>query len=554
MAYPAPTELIKPITYGGFGKADGLPYGGLEDLSFSARCPPVVTPDTIIIAVCGPNDFEGNAAPDKDGWFFSDFYLFHHLMRSTSKQQYWLTCVRPHDLVKKYKEYAHGNPKSDQRRIVLDQSMMVELGDILVFQPNDLLERFLSYLANMTKQTKNTLQPILVLMFGHGVEDVYSVLIGGRGAHETCPTVTRSKFKEALLRYNPNPNVTLLTTSCYGGAWVETDFFNITGMAGVNRQEEVLSWSASASLQRCCGSRYATGVAQALIKMEIQELDLLTDDGQEVLSSPTYAALVRKIHDTLTKEVDVREDNYISFSAKDDLWDSEWRMRSGFPLTDYKAKWESLQAVPNSDTTETTQVGSIRLSDTVSLNTPQAEYRLKRLANEYLLSYPGPDEAAKNHHVHNNSKRLLKGGQLSKYDLETLAGALRYRMNSIMARATEYKDRLGIAFKDCRNTDVSGYFTTIAKDGPKHERWNDIYHMAVPRRLFEIPLAHEGLPYDKGNKYLVMVLTESDWSREKVEAALNELVKLKGKQILLLSIILVFMDYAKAVLTLGQVN
>ena len=245
MGYPAPTELIKPINYGGFGKANGLPYGGLEDLSFSARCPPVVTPDTVIIAVCGPNDFEGNAAPDKDGWFFSDFYLFHHLMRSTSKQQYWLTCVHPHDLVKKYKEYAHGNPKSDQRRIVLDQSMMVELGDILVFQPDDLLERFLSYLANMTKQTKNTLQPILVLMFGHGVEDVYSVLIGGRGAHETCPTVTRSKFKEALLRYNANPNVTLLTTSCYGGGWVETDFFNVTGMAGVNRQEEVLSWSAS---------------------------------------------------------------------------------------------------------------------------------------------------------------------------------------------------------------------------------------------------------------------------------------------------------------------
>ena len=62
-------------------------------------------------------------------------------MQNTAKGQYWLTCVHSYNLIKEYKEYAHGDPMSDDRRIVLDQTMMEELKDVLVFQPNDLLER-----------------------------------------------------------------------------------------------------------------------------------------------------------------------------------------------------------------------------------------------------------------------------------------------------------------------------------------------------------------------------------------------------------------------------
>ena len=139
-----------------------------------------------------------------------------------------------------------------------------------------------------------------------------------------------------------------------------------------------------------------------------------------------------------------------------------WRLRSGFPLTSYKAEWESLQAIPKNDTTETSQSGSVKLSDTVFFASPQTEYRLKRLTNEYLFSYSDPDKAAKNHHVH-NSKRLLKNRQLSKYNFETLAGILLYRINSIIARATEYKYRSNIAFENCKNIDISSYITAVLR-------------------------------------------------------------------------------------------
>ena len=119
--------------------------GGLLNLTFSSRCPPDIQPNTRIIALCGITDFIGHvpvspsssesdtptstsrpaektgmasimtkgrdllspskrkerklrkkakrsskapvglASPEKDGWFFSDFYLFHHLFRGLGK-------------------------------------------------------------------------------------------------------------------------------------------------------------------------------------------------------------------------------------------------------------------------------------------------------------------------------------------------------------------------------------------------------------------------------------------------------------------------------------
>lgn len=96
--------------------------------------------------------------------------------------------------------------------------------------------------------------------------------------------------------------------------------------------------------------------------MEVQGLNLLSDEGEEVVQSPTFAALVATIHETLTKKVDVREKNEISFSAKDDVWDMEWRARTGFPLTTYLEKWESLRRIEGSGTSGSSQSGSVRLS------------------------------------------------------------------------------------------------------------------------------------------------------------------------------------------------
>jgi hypothetical protein len=70
---------ITPATFGGYGRQAG-PYGGLQGVEFTARCPPDVQRNTRIIAVCGIS--EATASPKDDGWFLSDFFLFHHLLGS----------------------------------------------------------------------------------------------------------------------------------------------------------------------------------------------------------------------------------------------------------------------------------------------------------------------------------------------------------------------------------------------------------------------------------------------------------------------------------------
>ncbi|MCJ1401666.1 hypothetical protein MMC11_004883 [Xylographa trunciseda] len=521
--------MIKPAEYGGFGQLKKEPLGGLKECAYPSLCPPAVTTNTIIIAVCGPNDFMGNASPEKDGWFFSDFFLFHHLLKGTASKQIWMTCVKPEALVKKYKEYVHGNPKSI-RKVVLDATMVAETQDIDVHQGNDLLERFLATVASVSKEVRGTQQPILVLIFGHGRMNTFAITIGGSGEHSGCPVLTIEKFKDAILRHNPDPNIALLTTSCFGGGWVQSPYLNTTAMSGVNHRQELLSWPMTESLSRCCGSRFASGIAWALIKQEIKGIRQATDEGEELRQSPTFASLVATIHQTLKEEIDPRESYNISFSAKDDLWGTDYRVRTGLPLASFQQRYNTLQDVPEGQHGSGSKSATVRFAESVNISTPAAEYRLKRMALEYLRSKPGPDEAAKNHFVHHNCRHLLNGKTLPAQELEYLSAALIYRLKTIIARATEYKDRLGLDYPDCHECDVWEYASRISKDPETEARNSEIAYMIRDRELFDEPSNEESHDFGKGCSYLAIVLTESKWSTSQIEVALNGLIKFEEQQ------------------------
>ena len=116
---------------------------------------------------------------------------------------------------------------------------------------------------------------------------------------------------------------------------------------------------------------------------------------------------------------------------------------------------------------------------------------------------------------------------MSGEDLERLAGALHYRLTKITARATEFKDRLNIPFPDCHDCDIDSHLAKIGKDYAKDNVHTDISEMLANCRLFDPPAAHEGMPYYKDEGYLAIVLTESGWSRKRIEDALNELSRFK---------------------------
>ena len=535
MAFPLPSEQVEPAALGGFGKIADLPSGGLQNMRFDSRCPPIVVPATIVIAVCGPNDYADNASPDKDGWFFSDFYLFHHLLQGTAQQQYWLTCVDPATLVKKYRQFVHGDPRGE-RRIVLEESMLQQVKDVLVFSPNDLLERFYSYVADACKQTKNTQRPILLLLFGHGQKETHAITVGGTGAYPNCPRITKEIFRQAILRNNSNANISLFTTSCYGGGWSKEVTLNITTMTASSDRKSSLSWPQSESYGRCCGSRYATGVARALIRTELEGFSFVSDEGDALHNSPSFAALISTVHSMLKEEVDpLIVSRGISFSAKDDGWDDEWRLRSGFPLTTHAEKWNALGEVEQGDYQQSgsSHRASVDLLQSLTMSASQATHFASCKAWNYYRCSPGPDYMSGNHAVHSSCNKILNGNELSKDELVRLLGALTYRME-IMNQATEYKEHLGLTFEDCQDVDVSALSDQMEMmDNNKVHLYEQVIKMVRTCELFDEPGDGEGMPYDKGEEYLAFAIIGSGWSLGKVRAALNTLARdrsLRGKE------------------------
>jgi hypothetical protein len=76
---------VKPAAFGGYGRQKG-PYGSLENLEFVSKCPPDIQRNTRIVAVCGIP--ASRAAPQDDGWFYSEFFLFYQMLKSRSKYKY----------------------------------------------------------------------------------------------------------------------------------------------------------------------------------------------------------------------------------------------------------------------------------------------------------------------------------------------------------------------------------------------------------------------------------------------------------------------------------
>lgn len=143
-----------------------------------------------------------------------------------------------------------------------------------------------------------------------------------------------------------------------------------------------------------------------------------------------------------------------------------------------------------------------------------------------MQSYPGDDSAAKNHTVHSSCNRLLRGEQIPDDCLEKLAGALRYRLKTIMGRATEYKDRLGFQFPDCADCDLDYCRKEILKNKEKDAKYHKIWEIVVSCELFDEPGTGEGMFYIKGISHLVVIFTKSGWDPQRFEDELNQLVKL----------------------------
>lgn len=617
---------VEPAKFGADGRSvqggrDDESKGRLRNITFSSRCPPDIQPNTRIIALCGITDYTGDlttpptsdtdttlpakksgtllskgkqlfkspskrkeqkgkgkaenstaqkagsASPVQDGWFLSDFYLFHHLFRglgehitrkyslhmltlSTGAIQLWITSESPSTLVDRYGEYRHGDPEGE-RRVVLNRALLPDIenaGNMRVFTRTDLLEDFMRTFKAECNMAAALNHPVLLMIFGHRDPKTYGVSIGGAGDPLDAPRL-RTKHIVACLRGVTVP-LTMLMTSCFSGGWVLQPDLNISALTAGISTEESYSWLSTLG-GRHCGSVYATAVRRAFMKLEDERATQIhpcpSDEDIEDRLSAIYAELTNTIHSILLYDLDRHgEDPRIQFTAQDDDWEMEWRKRSGIPLARFEKQWTKLPVVsaPKSDRSpKSGRTGGLGLGprsqsegeDNVAagpygmhqkLNADQSKQAIKSMAHGYLNSFPGADNMSSNILLHGDARRILQGTELNAWHLGRLQAGLRYRVAS-MKLATEYKDIAGLDFIDCEAFDRQSWQETLASEiedrrAPSY-KYDKFINLFDDADLFDPPVGQEGYTYCKPWDYLGVASLESGLDLAGVRNALAKM-------------------------------
>ncbi|KAJ5298814.1 uncharacterized protein N7443_006934 [Penicillium atrosanguineum] len=130
---------------------------------FLTHCPLDLPPRHRVLALLGTTDIEDVASPSEDGWFISDFYLFHYLLSPTFPRH-------PETLVAEYHEYLHGDSNEDRRAVLDSQRLpgILKAGNLRVVPRDFLLERYLNTLQEQAAEAARLREHLVLLIFGHG--------------------------------------------------------------------------------------------------------------------------------------------------------------------------------------------------------------------------------------------------------------------------------------------------------------------------------------------------------------------------------------------------
>ncbi|KAL8754590.1 MAG: hypothetical protein Q9184_005069 [Pyrenodesmia sp. 2 TL-2023] len=624
------TQQIQPSGLGGQGRQmdqanfyDDPTFGGLRDITFSSCCPPEVQPNTRIIAICGVTDYigtettesssedeeeeadpkgkktlrkivskgkdmfstsrrqarknikekekakttqQGEGAPKNDGWFFSDFYLFHHIFKGVGANQLWLTSEPPHKLVDKYTEYQHGEPAD--RRVVLEARMLPEIqavNNIRVFPRGDLLQDFLRTFEGECKIAARYNQPVLLLIFGHGDKDTHGIAIGGNSSGVRAPRLQIDQI-ERILR-GLQVSVTLLMTSCYSGGWVYQPELNVSAATATGPTNESLAWPMTLG-GRAHGSFWSTAVLNAFIKFEDERLTQLhpkpTDaiKLEDVKESSTFVKLAEVIRQTLITEVDASDrEHQVRFASQDDAWGMEWRQRSGIPLATFRQRWQELRQITSQPSASSdSKTGGFKSDKPGSavedefqgeygckkgISRRQARSVVRQLCLTYLESFPGASNRSSNVSIHSHARDLIQGEQKSDWQIEELQLTLSHRME-MMKWASRYKSMMGLDFLDCHLFDFDEWQRSCVRAGKekgkqesdkKFNLFDYCQRIVDKAKLFPDAPLIEGhglllsLSYTKSSDYLAVALVESGLGRDAISTAVARLIPLTEAKI-----------------------
>ncbi|KAJ4287310.1 hypothetical protein N0V90_012708 [Kalmusia sp. IMI 367209] len=394
-----------------------------------------------VVAVCGIPRWKGS--PEDDGWFFSDFFAFKHILSGLGVSQTWIATVSAKQLVQEYGEYLHGNPYRD-RKVVLNKEMVSQgfASDIMVVPEEGLYDRYLKQLELEASEAKERHQSLLILIFAHGSE------FGEGGGfwlgEEGSKLVERSKFRSIIHEGLPT---TVISTACFSGEWAVDQKMEASAFTAAGPDEESSSWNGSPSIGRYCGSIYASSLLAAWRK-EVNSAQNIKQD----ISSPTdkkdteatFYSFTGAVWDSLYSLDKFASVHDIRFSAQNDDWSSGWSKRLGFPAlaVNFEQKWDSLitvKANPSFAGSSLNREVSPPVEDQGSFATGRLDVKFGSIQSArnhvgaigkiYLRNFPGPDNVASNTTLHGRLRRVLNNKEQLDFDfLETVYRPLLFRL------------------------------------------------------------------------------------------------------------------------------
>jgi hypothetical protein len=530
-----PDSLEVPAEHQGYSQAGALetrPFA-TKTLAVQSRCR--------VVAVLGPNDYHcpgdavGNAAPDNDGWFVSDFYLLHYLLRPASESQTWLSCMSPEYLVKKYQCYAQGNPKTSERRIVLDHDILPQT-NITIVEPENLLERFLWAVKSESAEAARRDQTVVLIILGHGEPFTFRIALGGKG-DQAITKHNQNRLDQSMISrsLHKSARATLVTTSCYSGGWTLSPLFNVNTLTAIDAFNESLSFSG-ATMGRLCGSPFVSAIVQALIRVTILDLGIESESNELQQLAWTFNALTHSVYQAYrTREGAPNTDPpqpMPTFAAGHDAWEQDFE-KSGLSRIDYLGRWDMLRKVPAAEELGASVTGAIALPESTRYLPSTALRRiLCHKATRYLNSFPGVPTGGLNVRITQDCRRLFDNVvEISDQKLQRIGQALDYRLYDVMARATIYKRVLNVEFVACEDFDCEAFIQQIQQRVPLVARmdvarkYQELLNMVHSKNLFDDPLPGEGWAYIKGQRYLAAIIFDQGWTHDEALARMTYLVE-----------------------------
>jgi hypothetical protein len=477
--------------------------------SFLSHCwLPDVKPNTKILGICGITDWNeendpklpGAAAPNREGWHFADFYLFHHMLKEVASDQVWLTCVSPETAVEKYGRYVYGDyspKKVETRRVVLEESKLCELNDVKTVSPESLLDTALATISKTCIEATAEGRPVLILVFSRGTQPDYSIVIGGEDGDDT-KLLTRESFREAIGSQAPEAGLCLLATEYHTGAWAINPDMKVAHVASQGKYFEHLAWPISGTIhKRPCGPEFAYAISDMLLRLNIEGFVANIRDGERGADYDEYDEKLHDVVEYILKEIEFRD---LSLFSGDDEWETEYSERAGIHISEFYRRY-------------------LLLKD-ATFGYDELLAAFKSQAETYFNSFPGPNYKSSNLELHTELRRVMKGTIVPSFiRLEQLLRQVDYRLEH-MKRATEFKDRWDLTMKNCEDVQVE------IGGGIGTNRWYQIVQAVQNFHLFDHP-CDQGLEYGKGEWYIAFCIHSQGWDDTEMTEKIGDLVRYK---------------------------